>query len=337
MNSLNSAERQNILLRKNQNSLNMKKTNLHSDMLLLDKLCCPVSHQALHRQENELVSSDGKYRYSISPSGIPLFAQSLITSDAEKQRVHYDKVAEKYVENLEYPHTIEYLNYLDTQFLKCIKNEDLSFVAELCCGHSELLTLLKRNDICGIGIDISSNMLDLAQKKHGSNSNFAFLQGDATRLPIRDAQFSSVFMFGGIHHIPDRAALFAEVFRILKPGGDFYFREPVSDFFLWRWIRGVIYMISPALEADTERPLLWRETVPLLELHGFKMVSWRTYGFLGFCFFMNSDILVFNRFFRFIPGIRLITRLAAYLDDVTTRIPGLGRAGLQVIGVAKKQ
>ena len=51
---------------------------------------------------------------------------------------------------------------------------------------------------------------------------------------------------------------------------------------------------------------------------------------------MNSDVLVFNRLFRFIPGIRFITRLAVNLDDLMVRLPGLSRAGLQVIGVAEK-
>jgi hypothetical protein len=66
------------------------------------------------------------------------------------------------------------------------------------------------------------------------------------------------------------------------------------------------------------------------------MRTWRSLGFFGFCFFMNSDVLIFNRLFRFIPGIRAITRAAARLDAATARIPGLRGAGLQVIGVAQK-
>lgn len=51
---------------------------------------------------------------------------------------------------------------------------------------------------------------------------------------------------------------------------------------------------------------------------------------------MNSDVLVFNRLFRFLPGIRGLTRLFARIDHVTLRLPGLARAGLQVVGVAQK-
>jgi hypothetical protein len=90
------------------------------------------------------------------------------------------------------------------------------------------------------------------------------------------------------------------------------------------------------LDADTERPLLFRETAPALEEAGFDVLSWKTYGFLGFCFFMNSDVLIFNRLFRFIPGIRPITRASARLDDLIVRLPFMKRAGLQVVGIAEK-
>ena len=51
---------------------------------------------------------------------------------------------------------------------------------------------------------------------------------------------------------------------------------------------------------------------------------------------MNSDVLVFNRALRFLPGIRLLTRLATRMDDWTTRLPGMERNGLIVVGAAEK-
>ena len=98
----------------------------------------------------------------------------------------------------------------------------------------------------------------------------------------------------------------------------------------------MIYRLSPILDAGTERPLVYQETVSPLEKAGFRLKTWRTYGFLGFCFFMNSDVLVFNRLFRFIPGIRGLTRLVVALDELTLKLPGMARMGLQVVGVAEK-
>ena len=98
----------------------------------------------------------------------------------------------------------------------------------------------------------------------------------------------------------------------------------------------MIYRVSPILDHTTERPLLYDETVPLLEAAGLCPLAWRTHGFLGFCLFMNADVLAFNRLFRFVPGIRAITRAATRLDEWTVNLPGFRRAGLQVIGAAEK-
>jgi SAM-dependent methyltransferase len=303
---------------------------------VFNKLRCPITSQVLYETNGNLINQDGNNQYRISDSGIPLFAESLCSVEANRQREHYDKIAAQYTENLGYPHTIEYMLYLDKVFLEHVDRNDLKEVAELCCGHGELLSLLPNDIGVGVGADISQSMLEFARKKHEDHKSFLFIQADATRLPLCNDSFQSVFMFGGIHHVPNREELFQEIFRILRPGGRFYFREPVSDFFLWRWIRAIVYRLSPILDAETERPLVWGETVPLLEQTGFQLRTWKTYGFLGFCFFMNSDVLVFNRLFRFIPGIRSITRLVASIDDITLKIPGLAKAGLQVVGVAEK-
>ena len=162
------------------------------------------------------------------------------------------------------------------------------------------------------------------------------MQGDATNLPIKNNQLDSVIMFGGIHHVNDRKLLFSEIFRILKPGGHFYWREPVNDFFLWRGIRSFIYKISPILDDKTEEPLMYHTTVPILEKTGFLLKSWATYGFLGFCFFMNSDVLIFNKLFRFLPGISSLVRAFIWLDKKTLQLPGMSKKGLQVIGSAQK-
>lgn len=312
----------------------IRKTSI--DARILKKLACPITLWPLELSDDGLSTSDLKNQYRISASGIPLFAEHLFTPDAARQRDHYKKVVEKYVENLGYPHTLEYMAYLDRVFMAHVVPGDLAETAEICCGRGELLDLEKERVGLGIGVDISLEMLEAACKRHKGRADFLFVQGDATRLPIGNEQFKSVVMFGGIHHVSDRQGLFEEVFRILVPGGRFYFREPLSDFFLWRWIRAIIYRISPSLDAKTERPLLWKETVPVLEKAGFEIKAWDTYGFLGFCLFMNSDVLIFNRLFRFIPGIRLLTRLWTTIDDLTRKIPGLRLAGLQVVGVAEK-
>lgn len=284
-----------------------------------------------------LTDVEGTHSYKLSPSGIPQFAIEHSTEDAAVQREHYDRIAEAYVTNLGYPHTKEYMSYLDDAMLEVIDPGNLGATAEICCGRGEAFELIGNRVDHSIGVDISPAMLEEASRLHAANSCLHFVQGDATNLPLNSGQFDNVFMFGGIHHVNDRASLFAEIARILKPGGKFYYREPVSDFWLWRLLRAIIYRMSPTLDHETERPLLYNETVPVLDASGLQSKHWSTHGFFGFCLFMNSDVLVFNRLFRFVPGITALTRLSARIDRFILSLPGLNRAGLQVVGVAEKR
>lgn len=301
----------------------------------LDLLQCPVSSQPVNKMEGGLAVINSPVRYRINAKGIPLFAENLCSNDARRQEVHYDRIAQKYLVNLAYPHTQEYMRYLDEAFLEEIKDTNLGTCAEICCGGAEAFQLLASRVKRGIGIDVSVAMLEAARARFPSTS-YLFVQGDATLLPLCSNVLDSAFILGGIHHVNDRVKLFQEVFRVLKPGGKLYWREPVSDFFLWRWLRAIIYRISPTLDSETERPLRYRETETPLKMAGFRLKSWKTFGFFGYCLLMNSDVLVFNRLLRFLPGIRLLTRYTTMLDDWTVRLPGMGGYGLIVVGVAEK-
>lgn len=302
----------------------------------LSQLRCPLCRESLRRDGDFLVCESGEHRHPIQPSGIPLFAEAFCSSDARAQQLHYDRVASGYLENLSYPHTQEYTAYLDRAFLEMLGDAPLGEMAEICCGRGEAFELLAERRPRGIGVDVSLAMLEAAVQRQPESGDALFVQGDATRLPLADEQFDTVVMLGGIHHVGDRSALFCEVERILRPGGRLLWREPVSDFFLWRWIRALIYRFSPALDHDTERPLLRAEVEAPLDRAGLQLRDWKTYGFLGFCLLMNSDVLIFNRLFRFLPGIRALARAAARIDSWSLRIPGLGGAGLQVVGCAEK-
>jgi SAM-dependent methyltransferase len=254
---------------------------------------------------------------------------------AARQRAHYDRIAGSYLASLAQPHTREYGAYLDRVVCQVLGERPLGRVAELCCGQGEALALLSGRIAEGVGVDVSAAMLAAAAARL-PEARFRFVQADATRLPFADAHFDTLLVFGGVHHVPDRRALFAEAARVLRPGGRLLFREPWSDFAPWRWLRALVYRLSPQLDAATERPLRLRETLPPLEAAGLRLRAWRGCGFLGFCLLMNGDVLVVNRWLRFLPGIRAAARLAARLDEACLRLPGLRQAGLQVVGCAEK-
>ena len=252
---------------------------------------------------------------------------------AERQRRHYDRVAEAYAANLGYPHTQEYMRYLDAEFLALMPPGRLGTVVELCCGTGEAYARVAQKADFAVGLDVSFEMLKRARRLH---PEFRVVQGDATRLPMREGFADAVIIHGGIHHVPNRLDLFREIRRILRPGGRLYFHEPVDDFWLWRAIRSIVYRLSPGLDHLTEEPLRKARTAAELREAGLRPVDWNTRGLIGFCLFMNSDILIFNRAFQFMPGIRAITRFACRVDDWMVRRNGLKGCGLIALGSAER-
>jgi ubiquinone/menaquinone biosynthesis C-methylase UbiE len=54
------------------------------------------------------------------------------------------------------------------------------------------------------------------------------------QLPFEDASFEAVFDFGILHHVSAWQSAIAEIGRVLKPGGIFFFEE-VASAALERW------------------------------------------------------------------------------------------------------
>ncbi|CAF1198161.1 unnamed protein product [Rotaria sordida] len=68
------------------------------------------------------------------------------------------------------------------------------------------------------GITISEYQIQRA-KKIGVPANCQFIQGDFMKLPFEDNSFDHVYIIEAVCHAPDKAKCFAEVIRVLKPGG----------------------------------------------------------------------------------------------------------------------
>jgi arsenite methyltransferase len=86
------------------------------------------------------------------------------------------------------------------------------------------------------GIDMTPQMLAKARAAAAEMGvqNVEFVEGEAERLPFGDASFDVVISNGVIDLVPDKDAVFAELHRVLVPGGrmqiaDVTIQNPVSE------------------------------------------------------------------------------------------------------------
>lgn len=92
-----------------------------------------------------------------------------------------------------------------------------------------------------VGLELEQALVDMSRQyaqQAGLSSRVEFRCVEAGPIPVADASFDFFYSSGVICHIEDRAALFADVLRLLKPGGmllgyDWFVKSDSDDIQLW--------------------------------------------------------------------------------------------------------
>jgi SAM-dependent methyltransferase len=90
-------------------------------------------------------------------------------------------------------------------------------ILDIGCGTGNYTDLFQKLTGAQIfGVDPSEGMLEKARQK---NTSITFKIGRADNIPFDSDFFDFSYMTDVIHHVPDIVSMFAEIKRVLKPGG----------------------------------------------------------------------------------------------------------------------
>ncbi len=132
-------------------------------------------------------------------------------------------------------------------------------IVDLGTGTGDMIlsaTKHAQGDARIVGLDVSMNMLLLAQSKRPSqrgNSATSFVQGSALATPFKSNSFDGAMSAFVLRNVSDLGLFFAEACRVLKPGGklvtlDMFppqrnWFEPLYRLYFYRlvpWIGGLL-------------------------------------------------------------------------------------------------
>lgn len=200
---------------------------------------------------------------------------------------------------------------------------------DLGCGTGFFLADVRKHSAVAVGLDISYDMLALAQKELPDTYT---AQGDAENLPFGDACFDVVFCKGSLHHTRDHHKFLEGCKRVLRPGGVLILSEPCNDNPIIRLARWILYRVSSRFHPDDEG-FRSKQLSEMVRKAGFEVHRSRTFGVLAYTFAGFPDHL---GFLRFIPGNVAITKAMIAIDRFLCAVPLLRAFGFHVICTARR-
>ena len=130
----------------------------------------------------------------------------------------------------------------------------------LACGRGNEAREMVTEGLCQevVGVDISSALLEIAERltQRERVSRITYHALDLDHDPLPDGPFDLVVAKMALHHCTNLPHVFAEVWRVLRPGGGFLWNEYIGPS-RFQWTPAQLHLMNGLLHALPER-YRWR-------------------------------------------------------------------------------
>jgi len=118
------------------------------------------------------------------------------------------------------------------RFFRWLELDTSSEVLEIASGSGGPALFMASETGCRVtGIDNNENGVANANRtarQQGMDSRVSFLTADASKtLPFETSAFDRIVCIDAVNHLPNRARVFTEWHRVLKPGAKVLFTDPI--------------------------------------------------------------------------------------------------------------
>lgn len=164
-----------------------------------------------------------------------------------RQLETFNKLADTYASHYEDRYSQLYRNHFLYDPLFRAFDHRGRHLLEAMCGPGSATGYLLERGAKVTGLDISSDFTRLFGQRWPTCQAIC---ASARSIPVADGSFDGVVIIGGLHHThPDLDEVVAEIHRVLKPGGSFFFIEPHAGSYLDH-LRALWYRFDPLFAAN---------------------------------------------------------------------------------------
>jgi ubiquinone/menaquinone biosynthesis C-methylase UbiE/uncharacterized membrane protein YbhN (UPF0104 family) len=125
------------------------------------------------------------------------------------------------------------------------------------CGQGAYVARMRQLGFDVVGIDASAGQVRLAARNVGGEGIVTL--GSVLEIPAEDGTFDFLYIINVLHHLTsldEQRRAFAELFRVLKPGGVLFVHEINTRNVLFRFYMGYLFPSLNCIDEGVERWLL---------------------------------------------------------------------------------